>query len=335
VQEQQLRRQFVTELAVPVALAMMRACEQVRPFTEEPPQTRLFGSFFPSGERSALEAAAHLEELAAQNGGTGFKLDAVPVLINPDGISATVAATIGDFLIDLCEVVHAYDCDVLLLSGRPSRLPVVQDIVLARVPVRPDRVVPMHQYRAGDWYPFRDAYGRIDDPKTTVVVGAMLASLAENQIEGFSVLTSRLNIRSTVRYIGEMEGDQIPNRNLMFSDVDLEQERHGAQEPARVRLYSPISIGFRQLPLERWPASPLYYLEFRDAESANRMRRPLTATLERARPDAEDETSREDYRISMVEDAEGTTLRPTDLNLRLQTMMSADGYWLDTGAIST
>ena len=61
----------------------------------------------------------------------------------------------------------------------------------------------------------------------------------------------------------------------------------------------------------------------------------MSATLERARPDAEDETSKEDYRIASVEDAEGTTLRPTDLNLRLQTMRSADGYWLDTGAIST
>ncbi len=45
VQEQQLRRQFVTELAVPVALALMRACEQARTFSEQAAYTREFKSF--------------------------------------------------------------------------------------------------------------------------------------------------------------------------------------------------------------------------------------------------------------------------------------------------
>lgn len=332
VQEQQMRRQFVSELMVPVALALMRACEQARPFAEEAPSTRSFGSFFGDGERRGAAAAAYLEALAADHGGQGFKLDEVPVLVNTDAISATVAATIGDFLSDLCEVVHAYDCDVLLLSGRPSRLPVVHELVQARLCVRPDRLIPMHQYRAGAWYPFRDAYGRIEDPKTTVAVGAMLASLAESQIEGFSMLTSRLKIRSTARFIGEMEADQILNENLLFSEVDLDQK--GQQEGAEVQFYSPLRIGFRQLAIERWPATPLYYLDFRDAESAQRMQRPLKARIERANPDAEEEIAREDFAITEVEDAEGVTMRTSDVVLRLQTMKTADGYWLDTGALS-
>jgi hypothetical protein len=334
VQEQQLRRQFVTELAVPVALALMRACEQTPTISEQSAYTREFGSFRTPSELRGQEAAAHLEAIAAEAGAKDFKLDDVPVLVNVDAIAATVAATIADFLAHLCEVIHAYDCDVLLLSGRPSRLAIIRDLVLANMPVRPDRLLPMHQYRAGDWYPFRDAYGRIDDPKTTVVVGAMLANLAETQIEGFTVLTSRLNIRSTARFIGEMEGDQIPNRNLLFSDVDL--DRQSGKDPAgQLRFYSPITIGFRQLDLARWPATPLYYLDFRDDEGARSKRRPLTAILERATPDAEDESSKEDFKITELTDAEGSPMRPSELNLRLQTTMSADGYWLDTGAIST
>jgi hypothetical protein len=336
VQEQQMRRQFVSELAVPVALALMRACEQTKQFSEEAPYVRPFASFFAEGMRPGQEASAYLEGLAAESGGPGFKLDEVPVPIHADAISATVAATIGDFLADLCEVVHAYDCDVLLLSGRPSRLPVVHDLVLARMPVRPDRLVPMHQYRVGTWYPFRDPFGRIEDPKTTVAVGAMLAGLAESQIEGFSMLTSRLASRSTVRYIGEMElENQIRNSNLLFSGVDLDDKKKKQDGRAQVRFYSPISIGFRQLPLERWPATSLYYLDFKDAESANRMQRPLTATLERIDPDAEDEAAKEDFVITAVEDAEGATMRTSDVVLRLQTMKTADGYWLDTGALST
>jgi hypothetical protein len=120
----------------------------------------------------------------------------------------------------------------------------------------------------------------------------------------------------------------------MFSEIDLDR-RNGHDPGANVRFYSPISIGFRQLPLERWPATPLYFLDFRDADSAIRMKRPLTATIERANPDAEDELSKEDFRITEIRDAEGSTLRLSDLILRLQTMKSLDGHWLDTGAIST
>jgi hypothetical protein len=334
VQEQQLRRQLVTELAVPVALALMRAAEQAKPFSEEAPYVRPFGSFFAEGERHGQQAVAHLEALAAEHNGRDFKLDEVPIPVNVAAISATVAAALGDFLADLCEVVRALDCDVLLLSGRPSRLPVVHDFILSRLPVRPGRLVPMHQYRVGSWYPFRDLFGRIEDPKTTVAVGAMLAGVAESQIEGFSMLTSRLAIRSTVRYIGEMElENQIKNASLLFSDVDLDSKKK-QDAGARVRFYSPVSIGFRQLPLERWPATPLYFLDFKDAESAQRMQRPLTAVLERSDPEAEDEAAKEDFIVTSVEDAEGATLRSSDVVLRLQTMKSAEGYWLDTGALS-
>lgn len=35
----------------------------------------------------------------------------------------------------------------------------------------------MRRYHVGSWYPFPDTLGRIQDPKTTVVVGAILCAL--------------------------------------------------------------------------------------------------------------------------------------------------------------
>ena len=47
----------------------------------------------------------------------------------------TSGVAIGPILADLCEVVHAFDCDWLLVSGRPCRLRAVTDMLLAKLPV--------------------------------------------------------------------------------------------------------------------------------------------------------------------------------------------------------
>ena len=48
------------------------------------------------------------------------------------------------------------------------------------LPLPPERVISLHEYRVGAWYPFRDARLRVEDPKTTVAVGAMIAALARH-----------------------------------------------------------------------------------------------------------------------------------------------------------
>ena len=84
----------------------------------------------------------------------------------------------------LCEIVHLYDCDVLLLTGRPSRLPGVRNLFQTLLPLPPDRILTMHDYRTGAWYPF-NRRGRIDDPKSTAAVGAMLCLLGQGRLPNF------------------------------------------------------------------------------------------------------------------------------------------------------
>jgi hypothetical protein len=194
----------------------------------------------------------------------------------------------------------------------------------------------MHRYNVGAWYPYRDVNARIDDPKTTAAVGAMLALLAEGQLEAFSLRASALRMKSTARYIGEMEiSGQIKQDRVFFANVDLDDKPKGGEE-AKIRFYAPIFLGFRQLAVERWPGTPLYSMEFSNPQSAARMKLPLTVVLERAEfdPEAADgEEKREDFRITAIEDSEGSGMRASDVVLHLQTLKSEDGYWLDTGAL--
>lgn len=333
-QERQMRRRFVSQVIMPAALGMMRAYEDTDTASEDASETRPLLKWL-SGY-GALDAAtlAGIEATMRQAGAPGFDLLAAPLTMARDEFAATVRSVIGPVLNDLCEVIHRMNCDIVLLSGRPSRLPVVRDLLYARVPVRPDRIVPMHRYRAGRWYPFRDAFDRIDDPKTTVAVGALIASLADSQIEGFSVMTGQLKISSTARFIGELElNGHIEDAGILFSDIDLEAKPGTTASRAVLEMRAPAAIGFRQLPLERWPATPLYVLEFANPSAVARMSPPLFVTLERAEPDDEDESRKEDFRVAEVVDNDGASLRPGDVVLRLQTMRSAGGYWLDTGVV--
>ncbi len=336
-QERHLRKQFVAQVCVPIALAMLHAHETARPFEEETPYDRSFADFFAQRPRPPERVLAYLLDAVRDQGVADFDLDAVPFDISMDAISRTVRQVMGEILADLCEVIYALGADVLLVSGRPSRLPAVTDSILAHMPVRPDRLIAMHRYRVGNWYPFRDTSGRIDDPKTTAAVGSMLCALAEGQIEGFLLRTSLLGMRSTARYVGEMEiSGQVLNERLLFADIDLEADKAAAgQQEAKMKFWSPTFLGFRQLATERWPATPVYFLDFANPQTAARMALPLEITLER--PDLDDdapEEVKEDFKITEIEDADGGTLRPSDVTIRLQTLKVEAGYWLDTGVLT-
>jgi hypothetical protein len=144
-------------------------------------------------------------------------------------------------------------------------------------------------------------------------------------------------MRSTARYIGRMEiSGQLLRRNVLLSEVDLENKPRDGEVSFKMEFRAPVFLGFRQLDLERWPASRLYALEYANPDSVAKLKLPLTLTLTRAdfmADDADAEEKREDFRITEITDAEGDPMRQTDVQLRLQTEKSEAGYWRDTGAL--
>jgi hypothetical protein len=333
--ERHLRRQFVTQVLEPVGLDILHAYESARSRAPGELYARSFREAVGSGLSERL--TRFLEDAARGAGARGFALAEVRVAADWARIDTVVRSVMRQILGDLCEVVHAYDCDILLLSGRPSRLAAIQDVVLAKLPVMPDRIVPMYQYYVGGWYPFRDANARISDPKTTAAVGAMLAALAEGHLEGFLLRTSKLRMKSTARFIGKMDiSGQIKRENVLLSEIDLDKARdRNAPQEFKVDFLAPIFLGFRQLGVERWPATPLYYMEYANPDSVARVALPLKVRVERAALDEDSpEEMKEDFVITEIEDATGSSLRKTDVMLRLQTIRAEAGYWRDTGVLT-
>lgn len=341
-----LRAQFARQVAAPVALGLLSAYEKANLLVGGEAFSVELGQFF-SGEHPLLSkrpapsatVIAYVENEVRKATGKPFSLLSIPVIVDARQIDSTVQATLARPLTDLCEVIQYFDCDVLLLTGRPSRWNGVIAPVLGKVPVPPERILPMCRYRVGNWYPFADALGHIADPKTTVVVGAILCALAEGQLEGFSFDTAGLQLKSTARYIGEMDiTGQLRTPKVWFEvDVDSRKEQELVRE---IQFSAPISIGFRQLSAERWPTTRFYVLDFasEEARTAAARKLPYKITL-RLRIAAQDEQAVNVDRdegelfIDDIQAADGSTISKTHMDIRLQTLPLDEGYWLDTGSV--
>ncbi|MDR1396300.1 MAG: virulence factor SrfB [Desulfarculales bacterium] len=363
-EQRSLRSQFARQIAAPAGLALLKVYEDSDPMINTGGQFVL-GDFFSDGQGKTLSGKKaglmpfepapapnqavidYVEEMARKsspaNENSSFNLMEVVVPVDPAKIERTVKEVIGRILADLSEVIYLYNCDVLLLTGRPSRLPGVISSLLAKLPLTADRIIPMCQYRVGRWYPFVDALGNISDPKTTVSMGAILCALAEGHLEGFSFAAQELRLVSTARYIGEMDTyGQITKAKVWFEiDVDRNAEQRMEKE---VLLSGPLSIGFRQFPAERWPTSRFYLMDFaneddrRQASGSGSLPYQVSIGFQLKEMDIANPNQEYDEGnlfVTDVTDSKGNQPRggKNSISLRLQTMPLDEGYWLDTGVL--
>ena len=337
--QKKLRKLFVSRILVPIALHLLSQYETANMFGEErDPVT--FGTILGDNVTTLERVIEFFERPAIEAGAGQFSLLKVEISLNAEGLGNTITSVMGDIISLMCEVVHRFDCDVLLLTGRPSRFPIIRDLILRYLPIPPHRLIFMHEYTVDKWYPFASRLGKIDDPKTTVVVGALICAFAEDlKLPGFPLQRGGFTIRSTAKYIGELHGnDTLPKENVIFS----QDSKAVSIESKKLTFNAPMFIGFRQLDLERWPGTPLFYLSIAedDGDAARHaFTMPWAVTLQRREPSPDDPAAKRDldletFSVSQIIDREGNDLPTTLIRSRLQTMRNLEGYWLDTGTVT-
>ncbi|MEM1350900.1 MAG: virulence factor SrfB [Pseudomonadota bacterium] len=347
----QHRRQFALRVLVPLAEAILSASEASSEFgrIDIAPSDVLALAVQEeeAGDVPLLNPAtqavlAYLERAAADCGAPDWRLRDTVLTTMREDVDAISREVFQKVLSNMAEVIDHLGCDIVLLTGRPSRLPAVRSIVEEMMVVPPHRLVSMHRYKTGRWYPFRDPVTqRIGDPKSTVAVGSMLIALSESRIPNFKVSINAFQMKSTARFIGEMDRNgQIPSDRVLFSDIDLDKRGRRGDQTAELKMFTPIHIGARQLDLERWTTTPLFRLDFANSGAQARPS-PITVVLERDDSDEDDaqtalanlrrESLREVFRIAELIDAEGDEMKSSDVTLKLHTLGFDDEYWIDTG----
>ncbi|WP_294882157.1 virulence factor SrfB [uncultured Gilliamella sp.] len=237
----------------------------------------------------------------------------------------------------LSEIISCYQCDVLLLTGRPSRLPGVQSYFRSRLSIPAGRVLPLHGYYTGGWYPFHKQE-RIDDPKTTAAVGAMLCFLSKNlRLANFYFRSANMELYSTVKYIGLLDNlNMIKKENIYYQDIDLDNPDYDFPEVS-FEIRGTTRLGFKQLEIDRWPASPIYILTIENSDVAKRLSAE-GVVLEVTLGIKNRQKTVENFYIKDVKASDGRACSKTkDIKLSLNTMVNSGlistQYWLDSGMI--
>ena len=384
-QDEIYRQQLTLQVFLPIALNILKHYEDFDIAETHSEQSYTFGELMPAPATQPVLDFVSREVQSSSRSLKKFDLHAVKIKFNllhlhglfvsnkfPFNKGKNLKMSINSALAGLCEVIDKYACDMVLLTGRPSRLPGVQALIRSYLPLNSGRVLPMHNYHTGSWYPF-NKNNLIEDPKTTAAVGAMLCMQAKNgSLANFSFNELMLKPYSTMRYFGVIGADRcITHDSVLYADIDTRPENGKIKLPTTTDLNSdnpdqqkPITLtfknsllilGFRQFPLERWPATPLYRLGFTKAgndkynEAKLRTRDgniALHVSFKIESDDSEQSIIEKKGKYHavpsdqlVIDRVQGTVsgFDADDLELQLNTLLDTDmnvtSYWLDSGNV--
>lgn len=256
-----------------------------------------------------------------------------------DKVSSIVSNSFDSLLKKIAAIVYSHSCDIFILSGRPSSLPVIRELFLKYKPVEANRLISLNDYEVGDWYPFGNNTGYIKNPKTVVSVGAMIGYYASEyaSFEHFVLDTSKLKekLKSTINYVLAPTSQ---NKKSVYCLT--EHVHHGDITLNTV----PAQLEIRQIDYPTYPTRPLFVVDFNYSAIERRIERnnpelsqneihlkisdeiakikktfPTTITLER------DPMNKEG--VDVIDEEGNEKL----YQLRIQSLGTNENYWLDSG----
>lgn len=264
-------------------------------------------------------------------------------------VAGIVHAEFEPLIKKVATIMHSFDCDIILLSGRPASLSPIRDIFLKYYPVSPNRLIVLNNYYVGDWYPFCENTGYIRNAKTIVAMGGIIACYATelSRMDKFAVDLSELdkNLRSTVNYVGISDG------YASAEYIITPDNNHGDV----IMTSLPMTLSVRQIGMESYPSRTLYSIDFnrhriadrirkaayfngdgplsagkvdalvKDAVDKMRTRMPFKASIER------DNVDKEKLEITSIVDKNGNDIADSNIEIHIQSLGANEQYWLDTG----
>ncbi|CNG04064.1 virulence factor SrfB [Yersinia frederiksenii] len=347
-----LRQQATLQIFMPVGRAILEAYESFDPLETNAEIEASFAELLSQPPTTKVLEYINSEvqrELPADAG--EFDILQVPLVLRLSQLHGEFLSnrmSITQNLRSLAEVVSLYSCDVLLLTGRPSRFPGIQALFRHLQPLPNNRILSLDGYHTSDWYPF-SKQGRIDNPKSTAAVGAMLCLLAlDLRLAGFYFKAGDFQPYSTIRYLGMLDSsDALIDENVYYRDLDLDSTDYTLPSEVHFQVRGTLCLGFRQLDNDRWPASPLYSLSIVDQELARKVagdsvlhvRLKLAkvdkSLVDKDRMDKNSSPERVEIADAVLQDGSRVPLQ--HLRLKLNTLASngsaSTHYWIDSGSV--
>jgi hypothetical protein len=216
-----------------------------------------------------------------------------------------------------------FQCDMLVVGGKPSEMPHMKRIIEERIPLPRDRIIFTKGYFAGDWLPLNKRRNTIQDAKMVTAIGAALYRGMQKEIfEGAKIEPRSANTETLQNYWGRMSAS---GKAMLPSDIFMDPEQDSVN--VELNLFQPI--GRMRLPHSM--ADPVYRLRWAPGSDLSGQA-TVTVKLQRVmHVDANRDTAGSEG-LKLVEvvsgDIDGRPVELEDLELQLQTLVDGT-YWLD------
>ena len=325
-----VRKAFIQQIAIPIAMEFLKAAnsdeQKIKTFEEiidRPFKNKEILKYFEK----------HF----------GFNILDIKWLITKERVNETVEAVFDSLIRQISVVMNQFDCDYVVLSGKPASLNSLENMFRKYLSISPVNLVNLNNYWIGRWYPFADNNGYIEEPKTVVSVGALIALMTGKTMKindlRLNTVPLREKLVSTADYI-------INNENSVKKEILTPKKNDHMLSVPKL----PFQIGYSKYLEKNYPYSDLYSIQLNSSEIDRRVRMKYPGRDERYIEDQinvekgailtnmplkislirEFDESKEILQIESVEDAEGNDKPVNYFSLNFQTLPDEAGYWLDT-----
>lgn len=190
-----------------------------------------------------------------------FRPDA-EIQAHVDMLNGSVNAVFGGMIADLAEVIAENECNLVIVSGKPSELPQIRRLVSRELPLPAQRIIQVKDYAVGAGYPadFVDS-GRIRDAKTVTVAGAALfQDILNGNTGGFQLIEDPQRPTAALYHWGVMLANRDP---VAFRSGVLFEAGTPSGRRREVELRLGDRLGRSMRLSERIRPEPVYRLELR------------------------------------------------------------------------
>lgn len=325
-----MRKAFIHQVAIPVALEYLKNANSKE--TVKLSFEKIIGKDFKN-----KELIKYFQDHF------GFSFLDIQWTLNPSNTNSIVNAVFESLIKQLSLVLNHYNCDYIILSGKPGSLNSIEKLFLKYLTISGTNFINLNTYWIGKWFPFSDNRGFVKDPKTTVGVGAIIALMSGRRN---SINDLRIDI-STLKQKIVSTADYIVKTNFNKKEIIFSPKKNDNSITVNEL---PYQFGYSKMVSKNYPVSDLYTITIDEIEIRKSVKKrypnrdytfytdqmndvknkifenlPLTITLSR-----DIDISKEEIKIEQVEDVEGNDKSIKYFNLNYQTLDNENGYWIDT-----
>ena len=240
------------------------------------------------------------------------------ISVNYADIYKCIESWIKESILDPILLFEGFECDLLIVSGKPSELAIVQKTIKSYFPITSNEIIFVKNYYAGSWLPYTDNTGRIKDAKLVTVIGGLLSQSIYMEIfsEWLSLeaFDSQDDINQRPKYFWS-----VYRKNNTDIDILLTPE----EDEKTILLDSSMQIG--RFLFKGGNIQKIYDLKF--FKDHNSIEDPIEITLKRMDKNQTDSDQLEIINISGTY-KDGTNVNFEDWELMVNTLENSK-YWLD------